>query len=1549
MLRRNSLTELRAISTNNERVETHVLFVHGLSGHIEKTWTSNTSNSPMLWPLWLDVDVRNIRLWLVGYPAAKSNWSGYGFPIVDRADNILARLLTEPDLTRGNIIFVAHSLGGLVVEQILRNADREANMDQRAKEFLARVRRVAFLGTPHRGAFLANLIEALWPLSRSSEATRDLILSRPQLRDLNYWYRQYSLNNRIENLILAEGRPERMFGIPLPNAIGRVVSVDSADAGLSVTPIIVDESHTSISKPANREAEVYDHVRDFVSRRIGTALKVTRTDEMLERTASAIQGLTTRTEEQSAAFTKLRNTIIKDTSGLGFHTAIIDAEVERRLERIRKCRFFGEFDAIEEIRSLVASVEGADLALASEEQKGTALAWCARLLSGDDPDEAVSILDRITTVNTEVSDVAKSVVKASRDDLQQGICELCAIGTPVAYGAAYISMVRAKGVNKANEWLQKAGLKLADLDSDAKFFYIRKALEEGSWENAFDAAETLVDEEFERSPGLIVAAADAFLMLSVPGELRESFLAHELPFDAVEFPLRSEPLALEHRRTAMQLYERLHSVAKGLGLPGIARLMDDKALWLRLMDPESEALARRELEESLMDPSKFLRRLGLGLQFGIDIDLEWAEKEVDRQTALSGGLSLDAAVARFALALSKESHATAAYINEHREQLLKHLNWKGVYFIEIEMLANAGQMAKAEERLKEATERGLTEREIAWLVRDLAEATDGDPIAQRLAAYEESGSIVDLRMLVSAYENAHDWQKTCEYGKTLLDVSGDLSDAGRYVISLYHIERHDELLKIFETYPALLDRHDDLRLLRIQSRFESGRLLEALADLKLFRQANDSPDARQLQINLGVVSGDWESLQGFVEDEWNAQEDRTAIDLLRAGQIAQHIGASRGKNLVQEAANRASDDPAVLVGCYEAATAAGWEDNIEVNQWLEKAAQLSGDSGPVQVMAIEDILERKSNWESRESNAWELLEKGDIPVFAAGRLLNRSLLSLYLMPALNNLDEIDVRKRSMIYAFSGAREKHKFIPKVVAMDATALITAEFLDLFDVYIETFENIVIPHSTLGWLLEEKARILFHQPSRVDAARELRQMISDGHLHMFEGGNDPPDKLVNEVGTSMAALIAVASSLEHADSRQRLVVRGGPVHKTNSFMREEADLSEYETYICSSISVVEKLASKGILTSREVEKAYSALKVRELRWSSEPQITDGAVLYLDDLAVSHLKFLGLLSKLHRADFTAFVSRSKVEEADALISYDLKANEVVSIVDQLRFRLREGLETGKIRLGTMIRGEDNGDPGNVTSHPTIDLLKLVSNADVGVVDDRFINQHQSISLESTGRPLLTTIDLLDILVELGAIEEDRKHDALTRLRQANFALTPLTAADLNRLISLSIVSDGALEETAELRSIREGIQRVRMSNMLQSAKELAWLSGVTQACLFTLQEQWRDGFDEATAVARSDWLLALSDVRGWTHRLDENVDQLTVRYRNWVLVLMRLAAEQPQSAKEAYWRWFDSRILELLQEEEPNTYQYLVKWAEEYVAGSVSACELDLEGDDE
>ena len=138
-------------------------------------------------------------------------------------------------------------------------------------------------------------------------------------------------------------------------------------------------------------------------------------------------------------------------------------------------------------------------------------------------------------------------------------------------------------------------------------------------------------------------------------------------------------------------------------------------------------------------------------------------------------------------------------------------------------------------------------------------------------------------------------------------------------------------------------------------------------------------------------------------------------------------------------------------------------------------------------------------------------------------------------------------------------------------------------------------------------------------------------------------------------------------------------------------------------------------------------------------------------------------------------------------------------------------------------------------------------------------------------------------------------------------------------------------------------------MSNMLQTPKELGWLNGVLQSCLVTLKEQWKDGMDEEVAIARSDWLLDLCDVRGWTHRLNESAEQLQERYRNWVAMLMTVPAMQPQPVKEAYWRWFELRLLQRIEQEDPDTYQFLVERARDLVTQSVGVGLRALEDADE
>jgi tetratricopeptide (TPR) repeat protein/pimeloyl-ACP methyl ester carboxylesterase len=233
------------------------IFVHGLGGDAFGTWGGPDAQS--CWPGWLANDLKSLALWSVGYEAPISRWRGSAMHLTDRATNILARLLAERALREGSLILIGHSLGGLIIKQLLRDAESEARHRSDAADLIARVEKVAFLGTPHTGAGLATLGDRLRILIRPSAATTCLVRNDPNLRNLNLWYRDWANDRKISHLVLTETKALRI--------IGMVVKPDSSDPGLAgARPIPIDGNHWTLCKPKDRTSQTYIQLAAFIER-----------------------------------------------------------------------------------------------------------------------------------------------------------------------------------------------------------------------------------------------------------------------------------------------------------------------------------------------------------------------------------------------------------------------------------------------------------------------------------------------------------------------------------------------------------------------------------------------------------------------------------------------------------------------------------------------------------------------------------------------------------------------------------------------------------------------------------------------------------------------------------------------------------------------------------------------------------------------------------------------------------------------------------------------------------------------------------------------------------------------------------------------------------------------------------------------------------------------------------------------------------------------------------------------------------------------------------
>ncbi|KAK4117981.1 hypothetical protein N657DRAFT_659810 [Parathielavia appendiculata] len=212
-----------------------IVFVHGLTGDREKTWTASDASEP--WPkALLPSELPTARVLTFGYDAYVTDWRGMVSQnrIANHAWNLLTSLVSyrERDDTA---LFTSR---------------------QRAEPHLQNVLRlthgIAFLGTPHHGSGLARWAELL---SRSIG-----IIKQTNTQIVEVLKRDSEVLARIQDgfhsMVLARGREGQPIEIscffeelPLPG-IGQVVPQDSAILP-GYIPIGVHRNHMDMTKFAS--------------------------------------------------------------------------------------------------------------------------------------------------------------------------------------------------------------------------------------------------------------------------------------------------------------------------------------------------------------------------------------------------------------------------------------------------------------------------------------------------------------------------------------------------------------------------------------------------------------------------------------------------------------------------------------------------------------------------------------------------------------------------------------------------------------------------------------------------------------------------------------------------------------------------------------------------------------------------------------------------------------------------------------------------------------------------------------------------------------------------------------------------------------------------------------------------------------------------------------------------------------------------------------------------------------------------------------------------
>ena len=238
-----------------------VVFIHGLAGDAWTTWMSDPDDDSTFWPDWLAKEFPSLGIWTVGYAADPSRWKGESMPIADQGTNLVNALELD-GIGQRPVVFITHSLGGILAKQLLRHASSYGVV--RWKRIADSTGGMVFLGTPHSGADIANFVTFVSAVLRLNESVKELQAHNWRLRDLHNWFRAYHgvrpfpVRTYCETREVRPGLPLlKNLGIKLPKGV-LVVNQTSAEPNIpDEVAVPLPEDHISICKPPNREADMY--------------------------------------------------------------------------------------------------------------------------------------------------------------------------------------------------------------------------------------------------------------------------------------------------------------------------------------------------------------------------------------------------------------------------------------------------------------------------------------------------------------------------------------------------------------------------------------------------------------------------------------------------------------------------------------------------------------------------------------------------------------------------------------------------------------------------------------------------------------------------------------------------------------------------------------------------------------------------------------------------------------------------------------------------------------------------------------------------------------------------------------------------------------------------------------------------------------------------------------------------------------------------------------------------------------------------------------------
>ena len=1195
----------------------------------------------------------------------------------------------------------------------------------------------------------------------------------------------------------------------------------------------------------------------------------------------------------------------------------------QELDKILVLRAFDPPRARQNIQNLLERIdEEGDLLAASNSTKNQILYWAARLFASKA--ETLEIARHFrnklqqTDLDMDIS-IVDALLAAEEGNEDEALRLLRDHDEPDSRTVFFSVLSQFRGESDALNWFQQQ-----DGRNNPQFLtavgwrnWALCMAKEERWE---EACQRLIKFEsfWSEMPALAVFEGVINAAMLLPEDYREKTLETVPLFQGVASHLVAQ--TENHHSRATICFEFAEQNLKDLADQKLARFISDWRLWLRLMDPNVTNAndTRDEIRQNMEEGANAVELILFAWTFNIPFNVEPLIQHLEQREQF-GGLNEHELLAQGLLfALSMSPRDFIIYLEQHEPRLSKVMYPALVITMHVHALMKDGQITEARTLVAEHVDELGDEYSSRLNVMINIEEGD-DPREQLESLYRETVRLIDLKNFVSYLKEIDDRAALRPLVRKLFERERNLPNALDVVRSLSSpLFDFAAIIEFLEANPDILEQSDDLKETKAWALFHAGRLQESreINDIFIIQRANQN-DLR-LDINTAICSGDWERIAAIIDREWDRRDSHDSETLMYLALLAGQRGQApdRALQLARLAAEKAPDKPEILAAAFGLYFHLGCDDEADPN-WLARASELSSpDKGPLQRVTLQDLvmkwLPERGEYVREIERKWL---KGEMPMSLAASRFNVPLSHFLLHISEQNIKELDGRRRMMLPIIAGVRYPIALNENwVIGLDVTSIMVLTHLELLETAIDAFHHVKLAPDIMEHLLRERDAVRFHQPSLIEAAKEVRGLKNRGHLRAVDDLAAPPQAITKEVGHELAALFETA---RHDKGRVICVL---PLHKVSSLMEQQADTSEYDDSILSIMDFCTLLHNEGKIDTANYQRAKLFLNRQgQTEQSNSLSSIFNAPIYLDRLVLIYLQNAKVLGSIVSSGLDIRIHPSVLCEMDALIQAGDVGDELATKIEGIRNTLRDALESEAASF--LPRAADQNmrvQEHEIQLRAMESLLAGHSACDALYIDDRYINAYPVVDA-STERPapILCMLDILRFLFSKGHISVDKHWELRHKLRSSGFAFIPLESDELVYWLMAAKVDAGQITESAELRIIRQLMARV---DSLPTAREALPLSvSLQRTCKAAIDRLWEEKSLAPERIAiLSNWV--------WHHLMAttfwncEQIEQDGSGDKNRTLISPRLGHLLLPTTLESHMRpanytdWLDRSVIEFL-----------------------------------